>query len=122
MTCAARATCPAVWRDTRSGSRSEAAAERATARLAGARAAASVRRRARARRPAGVSRARAVDAFRRLRGVGELAKRVWIVCLGYRRFLYELDHPRAPTEAMPLEEALDIADACLNPAAFIEEG
>jgi hypothetical protein len=66
--------------------------------------------------------ARAVDALRRLRAVGALAKRVWIVCLGYRRAMYELDHPRAPTEPMPLEEALEIADACLNPAAFLESG
>jgi hypothetical protein len=78
------------------------------------------RRRARAsRRPRAD---RAVDAFRRLRGVGALARRIWIVCLGYRRFSYELDHPRAPSEPMPLDEALDIANACLNPAAFLEGG
>ena len=69
----------------------------------------------------GVPRARAVDAFRRLRGVGQLTKRIWIACLGYRRFIYERDHPRAPTEAMPLAEALDIANVCLNPLAFLEE-
>jgi hypothetical protein len=67
----------------------------------------------------GVPRARAVDAFRRLRGVGRLTRRIWIVCLGYRRFVYERDHPRAPTEAMPLAEALDIANVCLNPLAFL---
>ena len=71
-----------------------------------------------ARRP---PRARAVDALRRLRGAGELTKRIWIVCVGYRRFVYERDHPRAPTEPMPLGEALEIADACLNPLAFLEE-
>jgi hypothetical protein len=63
--------------------------------------------------------AKAVDAFRRLRGVGQLTKRIWIACLGYRRFIYERDHPRAPTEAMPLEEALEIANVCLNPLAFL---
>jgi hypothetical protein len=68
-----------------------------------------------------VPRPKAMDAFRRLRGVGNLSRRIWIVCLGYRRFAYERDHPRAPTEAMPLAEALDIADACLNPLAFLED-
>jgi hypothetical protein len=62
---------------------------------------------------------RAAAAFRALRGAGEIAKRVWIVCLGYRRHRYELEHPRAPTEAMPLDEALDIANECLNPFGFL---
>jgi hypothetical protein len=50
-----------------------------------------------------------------------LARRAWIVCLGYRRFRYELEHPRLPSEAMPLAEALDIANGCLNPYAFLAE-
>jgi hypothetical protein len=65
--------------------------------------------------------AKAVDAFRRLRGVGQLTKRIWIACLGYRRFIYERDHPRAPTEAMPVAEALEIANVCLNPLSFLED-
>jgi hypothetical protein len=70
----------------------------------------------------GVSRRRALDAFRRLRSVGsKLVKRAWIVCIGYRRFRYELEHPRLPHEAMPLEEAIDIANGCLNPYAFLVE-
>ena len=68
-----------------------------------------------------ISRAKAIDAFRSLRGAGAVAKRLWIVCLGYRRIRYELDHPRAPTEPMPLGQARDIANACLNPVAFLEE-
>ena len=69
-----------------------------------------------------LSRARAVDALRRLRAVGStLVKRAWIVCIGYRRFRYELEHPRAPNEAMPLDEAIDIANGCLNPYAFLVE-
>jgi hypothetical protein len=68
------------------------------------------------------SRARAVDAFRRLRGVGKLASRAWIVCLGYRRWRYEMEHPLAPTEPVPLGEALEIANTCLNPYAFLFEG
>jgi hypothetical protein len=71
-------------------------------------------------RPAG--RARAVDALRRLRSAGaKLARRAWIVCIGYRRFRYELEHPRPPTEPMPLDEALEIANGCLNPYAFFVE-
>jgi hypothetical protein len=34
--------------------------------------------------------------------------------LGHRRYRYEREHPRAPGDAMPLEEALDLANACLN--------
>jgi hypothetical protein len=69
----------------------------------------------------GPARAKAVDALRSLRGVGQLTKRIWIACLGYRRFIYERDHPRAPTEAMPVAEALEIADVCLNPLSFLED-
>ena len=69
-----------------------------------------------------VSRRRALDALRRLRSVGaKLVKRAWIVCIGYRRFRYELEHPRLPHEAMPLEEAIDIANGCLNPYGFLVE-
>jgi hypothetical protein len=70
----------------------------------------------------GVSRRRALDALRRLQSVGaKLVKRAWIVCIGYRRFRYELEHPRLPNEAMPLEEAIDIANGCLNPYGFLVE-
>jgi hypothetical protein len=72
-------------------------------------------------RPA-VTATRAAAAFQALRGVREVAKKAWIVCLGYRRYLYERDHPRAPTEAMPLDEALGIANECLNPLGFFLEG
>lgn len=56
-----------------------------------------------------------------LRGVRTAAKRVWLLCLGYRRFRYDLKHPRAPTEPLPLSEALDIANECLNPLGFLAE-
>jgi hypothetical protein len=70
----------------------------------------------------GITRARAVAALRRLRSVGaKLGRRAWIVCIGYRRFRYELEHPRAPNEVMPLDEAIDIANGCLNPYAFLVE-
>ena len=69
----------------------------------------------------GVPRTKAVDAFRRLRGLGQLTKRIWIACLGYRRFIYERDHPRAPTEPMPVSASLEIANVCLNPLSFLED-
>ena len=70
----------------------------------------------------GADRARAVAALRRLRSVGaKVVRRAWLVCIGYRRFRYELEHPRAPTEPMPLDEAIEIANGCLNPYAFLVE-
>jgi hypothetical protein len=81
-----------------------------------------------ARAPAGPAPAprtsppsRAVDAFRRLRGLGAVARRAWIVCLGYRRWRDEMEHPRAPNETLPLDEALDIANTCLNPYSFFTQ-
>ena len=64
---------------------------------------------------------RAVDAFRRLRGVADVARHTWIVCLGYRRWRYELEHPMAPTEALPLDEALGIVNTCFNPHGYLLE-
>ena len=64
---------------------------------------------------------RAVDAFRRLRGVGQVARHAWVVCLGYRRWRYELEHPSAPTESLPLGEALAIVNDCLNPHDYLLE-
>jgi hypothetical protein len=65
---------------------------------------------------------RAAAASRALRGVREVARKVWIVCLGYRRYIYERDHPRLAPEGMPLEEALGIANECLNPLGFLSDG
>jgi hypothetical protein len=64
---------------------------------------------------------RALDALRRLRGLGAVTRRAWIVCLGYRRWREEMEHPRAPNETLPLGEALDIANTCLNPYAFFTQ-
>jgi hypothetical protein len=66
-----------------------------------------------------VPRAKAADAFRRLRGAGKLTNRIWITCLGYRRYVYERDHLLVPYGTMPLDEALEIADTCLNPLNFL---
>lgn len=66
-----------------------------------------------------VSAERAGAAFHALRGVREVAKKVWVVCMGFRRYVYEREHPRIPSEPMPLEEAVDIADECFNPVGFL---
>jgi hypothetical protein len=58
-------------------------------------------------------------AAQALRRVGNGARRLWIVCLGDRRYRYGREPPRAAGEAMPLEEALDLADSCLNPLGFL---
>jgi len=67
------------------------------------------------------SSGRVVDAFRRLRGVSRVARHAWIVCLGYRRWRNEIANPSLPTETVPLDEALAIANTCLNPYAFLTE-
>lgn len=68
-----------------------------------------------------VPRDRAVTAFRVLRGVKKVAYRAWVLCLGWKRYQYELDHPEAiiPGRPMPVREALRIANACLNPLLFL---
>jgi hypothetical protein len=71
--------------------------------------------------PAPASAPRAVDAFRSLRGVADVARHTWIVCLGYRRWRYELEHPMAPTESLPLDEALSIVNTCFNPHDYLLE-
>jgi hypothetical protein len=72
-------------------------------------------------RAAPVSPERAALAFRVLRGVKKVARRAWIVCLGWERYRYELDHPEAviPGHTMPVREATRIANACLNPLYFL---
>jgi hypothetical protein len=51
-----------------------------------------------------------------------IARHAWVVCLGYRRWRHELDHPRAPTEPIPLRDALQIVNGCVNPYAFLGQG
>ena len=79
-------------------------------------------RRARAVSPAPGSGSRIADALRKIPGVAGVAKHAWIVCLGYERWRHELDHPSAPTEALPVDVAVDIVNTCFNPHAyFLEE-
>jgi hypothetical protein len=63
----------------------------------------------------------AVQAFRSLRGLEEVAKHTWIVCLGYKRWRYELENPMAPNEVLPVRDALGILNGCLNPYDFLLE-
>jgi hypothetical protein len=101
-------------------------------RIAGRPAAAGSVSRPRAARPrpagpaAAPSRApspsREADAFQRLRRVGGVARRAWILCLGYGRWRWELDHPRIPMEPMSLSDAVEIANGCLNPLGFLFRG
>ena len=58
----------------------------------------------------------------RLRDVANAGKRLWILCVGWGRLVYERDHPRAPNEAMPLDEVVEIADSCFNPLGFLGIG
>ena len=71
--------------------------------------------------PAPASGPRAFDAFRGVRGVADVAKHAWIVCLGYERWRHELEHPTAPTEALPVDVALDIVNTCFNPHDYLLE-
>lgn len=120
LACAARGSCVAGAR--RSGALAGTRVAASRTLPAGARPHRSRALPAALRVARGSSRARAIDALRRLRAVGsKLVKRAWIVCIGYRRFRYEMEHPRAPNEAMPVEEAIDIANGCLNPYAFLAE-
>ena len=54
-----------------------------------------------------------------LRGARTAAKRLWLLCLGYRRFRYDLEHPRAPMQGVPMSETLDTVNECLNPLSFL---
>ena len=71
--------------------------------------------------PAPSPGSRAVGAFRSVRGVADVAKHAWIVCLGYERWRHELEHPSAPTEALPVDVALSIVNTCFNPHDYLLE-
>jgi hypothetical protein len=72
---------------------------------------------------AGVATDRAAAAMHALRGVRRLARRAWVLCLGWKRYRYERAHPEVtiPGRGMPVREALRIANQCLNPVLFVAE-
>jgi hypothetical protein len=62
-----------------------------------------------------------LHAFRRLRGAADVGRHAWIACLGYRRWRFELNNPLAPSEALPVGEALSILNDCFNPHDYLVE-
>jgi hypothetical protein len=52
------------------------------------------------------------------RGAVGLTKRTWIICLGYRRWRYDVEHPRTPRQAVPIRDTLEIVNQCVNPWSF----
>ena len=57
---------------------------------------------------------------RRDAGIAEgVAKRAWFLCLGYRRWRYDVEHPMTPREAIPVRETLKIVNECVNPLSFL---
>jgi hypothetical protein len=52
------------------------------------------------------------------RAGGSIAQHAWLVCLGYRAMQDDLENPRTPREARPLDRTLDIVNECLNPWEF----
>ena len=73
--------------------------------------------------PARVAPDRAAAAMHALRGVRRLARRAWVLCLGWKRYRYERANPEVtiPGRGMPVREALRIANQCLNPVLFVGE-
>jgi hypothetical protein len=43
---------------------------------------------------------------------------VWVVCLGYRRWRYDVDHRRTPNQGLPVGDAVKLVNQCVNPLAF----
>jgi hypothetical protein len=64
---------------------------------------------------------RAVGFAGGLAGIGGVAKHGWIVCLGYQRWKRDLEHPSAPTEPLPVDEALSMVNTCFNPHDYLLE-
>ena len=60
------------------------------------------------------------SALRRHAGLAEgVAKRAWFLCLGYRRWKYDREHPRSPLEGVPLRETVKTLNECVNPLSFL---
>jgi hypothetical protein len=54
-----------------------------------------------------------------VRGVSGVAKRAWILCLGYRRLQYEIKNPRTPRQGVPLRKTVEMVNECVNPLSFL---
>jgi hypothetical protein len=53
------------------------------------------------------------------RGAKGVLKRGWMLCLGYRRWQYDVKHPRLPGQPMPVREAAKMLNECVNPLSFL---
>jgi hypothetical protein len=51
-------------------------------------------------------------------GKGAL-KRGWMLCLGYRRWQYEREHPLTPRQSVPIRETAKMLNECVNPLSFL---
>ena len=63
--------------------------------------------------------ARAATAARALPKGREALGHAWLACFAYRRFEYEREHPMTPRDSVPLDDAVDIIDDCLDPLSFL---
>lgn len=54
-----------------------------------------------------------------LRAFGKAGRFASAACLGYRRFQYDLEHPRTPRQGIPVGDTLGILNDCLNPLGFL---
>jgi hypothetical protein len=102
MVCAARDAC---------GARTRAAVQ------AGAPASPRAGRPSRA--PIAVATAPASRAARALPRGREALGHAWLACFAYRRYEYEREHPMTPRESVPLDDAVDIINDCLDPLSFL---
>jgi hypothetical protein len=54
-----------------------------------------------------------------LRALGRAGRFGGAFCLAYRRFQYDLDHPRTPRQGIPVGDTLGLLDSCLDPVGFL---
>jgi hypothetical protein len=62
---------------------------------------------------------RAAAAARALPNGREALGHAWLACFAYRRFEYEREHPMTPRQSVPLDDAVDIINDCVDPLAFL---
>jgi len=65
------------------------------------------------------NRAEAGAGGKALRAFDKFGRYASVACLGYRRFQYDLEHPRTPRQGIPIGDTLGIVNSCLNPLGFL---
>jgi hypothetical protein len=58
-------------------------------------------------------------AVRVLSGAKRFLKRTWFVCLAYRNWQGDREHPRLLGEGLPPKETADRLNECVNPLSFL---